>query len=187
MKIIKQIPATFIIIVIWGISFIIGLNVNIINKFANHGFNILENEYYRFVTGLFLHINFLHFLINMITLFLVGSFLEEQVGAIKYLFFSIFIGTISEIIFSWIYKDSISVGGSAIIFALIGLIFVYQLFKSEASKFHLGTWYGNWIVGYALLGNIPIFSNNISTLIIHLIALIMAFFIGYICVKVKIL
>ena len=187
MKIIKQQPGTFIIIGIWIIFFIIGLNVNIIDKFANHGLNILENEYYRFVTGLFLHINFLHLLINIIALFWVGFFLEKQVGAINYFLFSILVGTISEIIFSLIYKDSISIGGSPIVFALIGLILVYQLFKPEVPKFCLGTWYGNWIIGYTILGNIPIFSYNISTLTIHVISLIVAFLIGYICVKIKIM
>lgn len=63
------------------------------------------------------------------------------------------------------------IGGSPVVFALIGFILISQLMRKSLPRFQLGTWYGNWIVGYAVLGNLPFFSGNASTLIIHLMAL----------------
>lgn len=92
--------------------------------------------------------------------------------------FSLVSGEIANVIFSFIYPDSQSIGGSPVVFSLIALILVFQLLKKDAPEFKLKTTCGQWIVGYAILGNIPIFSGNISTLVVHAIAFFAAFILG---------
>ena len=92
-----------------------------------------------------------------------------------------------RIIFSMIYRESVSVGGSPIIFAMLGLLIAFQLQNKDVTRFTLETLQGKWIVGYAVLSNIPFFSGNISALLLHGISLLLAFLIGNIGLKLNII
>ena len=159
---------SYAIIAIWLFICIIGLKLNLVSGFANKGLSVIGGEYYRFLTALFVHNNFLHLLANVIAIYYAGSYLESHINPVKLLAFSLLIGVITELIFAAIYKESVSFGGSPIIFALIGLIVALNITKADTFQFQLGTRYGNWILGYAILANIPLFSDNfLSTLLIH--------------------
>ena len=56
------------------------------------------------------------------------------------------------------------IGGSPVVFALIGFILISQLMRKSLPRFQLGTWYGNWIVGYAVLGNFSFFPEMLPHL-----------------------
>lgn len=170
----------------WIASYILGIKMNCVEMLANRGMNVIENQYYRFFTGLLLHVNLFHLMVNVIAMYWVGTFLNGQISEWKLLIFSIVSGSAGNIIFSICYPDSTSIGGSPVIFAMIGLICALQLLRADMTRFQFGTAYGEWIVGYAILGNIPIFSKNISTLVIHMISFGAAFLFGAICVKIHI-
>ena len=53
------------------------------------------------------------------------------------------------------------------VFSLIALMAVLQVVRKDLPGFNLNTAYGQWIAGYAILSNIPVFSKNSSTLVIH--------------------
>ena len=164
-------------LILWIVVFVLSSRINITEILANKGINIIENEYYRFFTGLFVHVNVLHLVANVVTLYFVVDFLYGQVDSMKLLVFSAMVGIISNFIFSMIYRDSVSVGGSPIIFAMIGVLIALQLHSKDVARFTLDTLQGKWIVAYAILSNIPFFSGNISTLVIHGISLILSFII----------
>lgn len=169
----NKLKFSYVLMLLWVTIYILGFFTNIYSLFECKGINIVNGEYYRFFTGLLLHVNWLHLLVNIMAAYFVGVYLEDKVSRLKIALFSLIISIMTNIIFSIIYPDSMSIGGSPIIFALIGMIFSIQLFGTGISKFRLGTWYGNWIVAYAILANIPIFSKNISTLVIHAIAFVL--------------
>lgn len=176
------------LILLWLVICFICQKYDLVSVFFNKGIAIVGNEYYRFATALFLHNNFLHVLANAAALYFVGNYLEPQINPAKLLIFSMLIGIITEAVFSAIYKDSVSRGGSPIVFALIGLIIALQITKTDAFKFQLGTWYGNWILGYTILANIPLFSTSfVSTLIIHGFPLLLGIILGCMGVGMKIL
>lgn len=179
-----KIKGNYVIITVWIMVFLIGLKVNMEEMLICKGIDVIGSEYYRFITALFLHFNLLHLLANAFSLYYIGYFLEKQIRPIQFIIFSLLGGTISNIIFSVLYPNSSIIGGSPICFALIGLIVIYQIFKPESMRFRMGTWYGNWIVGYFFLGNIPIFSHNVSTLVIHMIALVIGMILGFLWVKI---
>lgn len=167
-------------IVVWILIFLVGMKINCTELLGNKGINTIQNEYYRFFTGLLVHVNFIHLIANSITLYLVVNFLYGQVSSIKILIFSFIVGILSNIFFSMIYRDSVSVGGSPIIFALLGLLIALQVKNKDLVIFSLDSLQGKWIVGYAILSNIPFFSGNISTLVIHVISFVIALILGYI-------
>lgn len=173
-------------IFIWTLTFIIGLRINCIDTLGNKGINIIQNEYYRFFSGLLVHGNLIHLIVNIITLYFSVNYLyEQQIDQIKLLVFSIIVGIGSNIIFSMIYRNSTSVGGSPIIFAMFGLILALQIMNKNVERFTLETLQTRWLLGYAILGNIPFFSKNISAFVIHFTAFMMAFVLG--CIGIKLL
>lgn len=174
-------------IIMWGIIYLLSFKVDCFKLLSSQGFNIIGNQYYRIFTGLLVHVNFFHLIINAVALYWVLYFLNKKISDIKLLIFSIITGLLTNIIFSMLYPNSQSIGGSPIVFSLIALIVVLRVFKKDLPRFNLNTAYGQWIVGYAILSNIPIFSNNISTLIIHSIAFFVAFILGIIGMKMNII
>lgn len=174
-------------IIVWIFIFLLGLKINFTDVLGNKGINIIQNEYYRFFTGLLLHVNIIHLLANVITIYFVVAFLFGQVNSLKLLLFSTVVGVFSNFLFSMIYRDSLSVGGSPIIFAMLGLLLVLQLLNKDIARFSLETLQAKWIIGYAILSNIPFFSGNISTFVLHIISFMIAVIFGFIGISLKLL
>ena len=73
------------------------------------------------------------------------------------------------------------------VFSLIALMAVLQVVRKDLPGFNLNTAYGQWIADYAILSNIPVFSKNSSTLVIHSIAFSVAFILGIIGIKINLI
>lgn len=174
-------------IVLWGAIYLVSWKVDCFLLFSNRGIQVIGNQYYRFLTGLFVHVNFFHFLINAVTVYCVFYFLGGKINEIKLLVFSIVAGCLTNVVFSILYPNSESVGGSPVVFGLLALLAVLQICSPDLLRFRWKTIYGQWIIGYAVLSNIPIFSKDGSTLTIHLIAFLLAFLLGFVGRKTEIL
>ncbi len=87
---------------------------------------IERKEYYRIFTSLFLHFGFEHLLNNMITLGVVGKYLEPIVGKVRFVliyFISGLIGSAVSVLPEWFKGDfAISAGASGAIFGLTGAL-----------------------------------------------------------------
>lgn len=83
---------------------------------------ILEGDYYRIVTSMFLHGGFLHLLFNMFSLFLFGPELEKFAGKVRFITIYFVSGIIGNIITLFAEPDYwyASVGASGAIFGMIG-------------------------------------------------------------------
>ena len=173
--------------ILWIAAFLIVGIADCKGLLCNKGLKIMNGEYYRVFTGLLLHVNWFHLLFNVVSVYFVCEYLEKIAGLsfLKLLVFSALVGTVANFIFSAIYTESTSVGGSPVVFALIGLICVLQICCRDLPRFQLGTWYGNWTLAVAILGNIPIFSGNISTLVVHGISFLIAVVLGLIATGLK--
>ncbi|MEM7821560.1 MAG: rhomboid family intramembrane serine protease [Candidatus Aenigmatarchaeota archaeon] len=110
--------------------FAISSNGFVINeKYAlEYGFsinNFLNGNYHTLITSFFLHADIYHLVFNMIALFFLGLSLESKVKKSRYLtayFLGGIIGNLSVFIPIFGYTtESISVGASAAISALVGL------------------------------------------------------------------
>ncbi|GLV58769.1 hypothetical protein KDH_55990 [Dictyobacter sp. S3.2.2.5] len=93
---------------------------------------ILQGQYWRFLTPLFLHANLLHVGLNMLNLVVLGTFLERLVGHLRFLLIYVITGIIS-IIASFVFApDVISVGASGAIFGLVGAYSIFVLVHRRA-------------------------------------------------------
>lgn len=175
-----ELKGTFICIIIWTCIFIMNKYLKLIDVLSSKGISNLGSAYYRLFTGALLHVNIMHLLANIFAMFWVGDFLEQPLGSMKMILFILCATFITNFIFSCLYKDATSViGGSVCVFACIGLIIALQIFKPDFPRFHLGTWYGNWILIYSIASNFPIMSfMNYTTVKIHIIALVTGILLG---------
>ncbi len=95
---------------------------------------ILQGQYWRFVTPIFLHANLLHLGLNMLNLAVLGVFLERLVGHIRFLLIYVTTGIVSIIASFYFMPQEISVGASGAIFGLVGAYSVFVLMHRRAYR-----------------------------------------------------
>lgn len=87
---------------------------------------ILEGEWWRFITPMFLHIGFLHLFMNTLALYYLGIVVEKIYGSPRFLFIYLVSG-ISGSIASFVFSSSISAGASGAIFGCFGALLYFGL------------------------------------------------------------
>ena len=123
---------TYLLILINVIAYVytyfIGDSKSIINAFAINGPAIRSGEYYRLITGMFLHGGIFHIIFNMYALYIIGSQLESFLGKIKYTIIYLLSG-ISGGLLSMLLAGSnvFSIGASGAIFGLMGALLYFGL------------------------------------------------------------
>lgn len=98
---------------------------------------ILNGEYWRFISPMFLHSNEIHLLVNCYSLYIVGSQVEKLFGHGKFIaiyFISGFIGCIASFAFS----TNASVGASGAIFGLLGAMLYFAMKRPSLLKSSFG-------------------------------------------------
>ena len=93
---------------------------------------ILQGQYWRFVTPIFLHANALHVGLNMFNLAVLGVFLERLLGHTRFLLVYLVTGIISIIASFYFAPQEISVGASGAIFGLVGIYSIFVLTHRRA-------------------------------------------------------
>jgi membrane associated rhomboid family serine protease len=114
----------------------------------NYLINSPNREWWRFVTPMFLHVNLIHLLINMYSLWILGPLVEKLYGSAKFVTFWILTG-IAGVVASYltvrpslatnalsrfIFKDHdvVSAGASGALFGLVGVLFIFGIkFRHE--------------------------------------------------------
>jgi len=106
------------------------------------------HQWWRFVTPMFLHVNLLHLIVNMYSLWIVGPYVEKLYGSAKFIVFWLLTGVAGVIasyltvrpalatgpIGAFIFKttDVPSAGASGALFGLVGVLFVFGIkFRHE--------------------------------------------------------
>lgn len=123
---------TYLLILINVIAYVytyfIGDSQSIIAAFAINGPAIRSGEYYRLITGMFLHGGIFHIIFNMYALYIIGSQLESFLGKIKYTIIYLLSG-ISGGLLSMLLAGSnvFSIGASGAIFGLMGALLYFGL------------------------------------------------------------
>ncbi|OCA86391.1 rhomboid family intramembrane serine protease [Bacillus sp. FJAT-27986] len=87
---------------------------------------IMEGEWWRFFTPIFLHIGFTHLILNTLSLYFVGVIVERIYGSLRFLviyFFAGFIGSVA----SFILMPNLSAGASGAIFGLLGALLLFGI------------------------------------------------------------
>ena len=133
---------TYFLIIVNVILFIVpilmGNYQQVLNWGCIQGPWIRNGEYYRLLTGIFLHGSIWHISFNCYALYVIGSQIESFMGKVKYLiiyFFSGIMGGLFSIIFGGI---NASIGASGAIFGLMGALvyfgYYYRVYLGNILK-----------------------------------------------------
>jgi rhomboid protease GluP len=107
-----------------------------------------QHQWWRFVTPMFLHVNLLHLIVNMYSLWIVGPYVEKLYGSAKFVVFWVVTGVGGVVgsyltvrpglaanpITGFIFRpyDTPSAGASGALFGLVGVLFVFGIkFRHE--------------------------------------------------------
>lgn len=126
-------------VIIYFASVLAGSYNEILSKFAISAPLIRGGQYYRLLTGCFLHGNIFHLAFNCYALYVIGTQMESYLGKAKYLIIYLFSG-ISGALFSMIFgsPNALSIGASGAIFGLMGSMvyfgFHYRVFLGNVIK-----------------------------------------------------
>lgn len=109
----------------------------------------VSHQWWRFVTPMFVHVNILHLMVNMYSLWVVGPYVERLYGSAKFVVFWVFTG-VAAVFASYLTvgvpsarlgplgrflfrpEDVPSAGASGALFGLVGVLFVFGIkFRHE--------------------------------------------------------
>ena len=107
-----------VLIFLFGIFF--GTRDFLINTFAVYGPFIREGDFYRLITGIFLHADILHLGFNMYSLYVIGSQIESFFGKTKFILIYLFSGLMGSLLSILLNGNVPSIGASGAIFGLLG-------------------------------------------------------------------
>ena len=87
---------------------------------------ILQGEWWRFITPIFIHIGFLHLALNSMALFYLGSSVERIYGSVRFFFIYLFAGFMG-VVASFVSTDTLSAGASGAIFGCLGALLYFGI------------------------------------------------------------
>lgn len=121
-------------------------------------FNVVHGEWYRLISSMFLHFNFEHILMNMLSLFIFGKIVESIIGSWRMLIIYIISGLYGNFVYLSFNTTTISVGASGAIFGLIGSIFVIMYLSKNFNKKMIG----QLLIALVVLIVFSLFMSNIN-------------------------
>ena len=139
------------------------------------------NEYYRFITSIFIHIGIMHMFFNGYALYVFGPQIERLMGAKKYLLFFLLTGiggNLATYIFNFV---SVSAGASGSLFGLFGA-FLYLVVRHPNMVTPQGKKSILQLLGINLLLTFAVPSISITA---HLGGLIIGFLLSFIFIRVN--
>jgi rhomboid protease GluP len=144
--------AIFIIMVFYGLDPMVPTAQELLDLGGNRRTEVLNGEYWRLLTSIFVHSGLAHLIVNLLLLGIVGYFLEDLIGKFK-LVTSFFISGIGANLASIIWYDNmVSIGASGAISGWCGLILMFTIFKiyteslRDLTKLFLGLLIGTIVV-----------------------------------------
>lgn len=126
---IKYPIVTYILVAINALLYLFPILTNtydtVLNNFCIYAPSIKSGQYYRLITGIFLHGNIIHLALNCYSLYVIGTQLESFLGKVKYLIVYLFSG-LSGALFSMMFNhNAASIGASGAIFGLLGSLLYF--------------------------------------------------------------
>jgi len=92
-------------------------------KYAMSSFSINISS---LITSIFLHVNIIHLIMNLIVLLIFGNRLEKKIGSINFLFIYLFSGIIGNWAQAVLVSNSFVIGASAALFGIMGALLMRE-------------------------------------------------------------
>jgi len=128
-------------IIFYLVPLLLGQDRSIISMYCVHGPSIRAGQYYRLLTGIFLHGSLWHLFFNCYALYVIGSQIENFLGKVKFSIIYLFSGIVGSL-FSMSFSGGVaSVGASGAIFGLMGALlyfgYYYRVYLGNVVKTQL--------------------------------------------------
>ena len=138
-----------------------------------------DREWWRLFLHMYLHAGVLHMLFNVFALLFAGKVVEMKIGSLRYLLLYHVIAVVNAIIMCLIFQDSTSVGASAGIFAMIGIVCVMKWKKDAVCNEMLKKGELIYIIVFSVLSLLL----GIESFITHFVAFLFGFVVGLLMQK----
>ncbi|MFC0299731.1 rhomboid family intramembrane serine protease [Virgibacillus soli] len=99
---------------------------NLIRFGAKYNPAIVDGEWWRIVSSMFIHIGFIHLFMNMLAIYYLGTLVERIYGSFRY-FAIYFLAGIGGGIASFAFTNNVSAGASGALFGLFGALLFFGL------------------------------------------------------------
>jgi membrane associated rhomboid family serine protease len=136
---------------------LLGHGADSVNQFnVPHFIGVAEGQYWRLITGGFLHASIIHIAFNMYLLWILGQMLEPAIGSVRFLavyFAALLAGSFGSLLLE---PQVITVGASGAIFGLMGFAF-FELRGRGIDPFQAGI---GWLIVLNLVLGLVL--NNVS-------------------------
>ena len=138
-----------------------------------------DGEWWRLFLHMYLHAGVLHMLFNIFSLLFVGKVVEKKMGSLPYLLLYHVIAVVNAIIMCLIFPDSISVGASAGIFGMIGIVCVMKWRKDAICNKSLKKGEFIYIIVFSVLSLLL----GLESFVTHLVAFVFGIIVGLLLEK----
>ncbi len=149
----------FIALLFYGLNIISPTPKELLEVGGIRKLEVLNGEYWRVFTSIFIHSGIMHLLMNFLALVLSGTLLENVLGSVKLIVSFIICGVLASFASIYWHDHTISVGASGAIFGLFGILLVFTIFKIYNTDMRKITWpllaiYGGISIFFIFLGGI---------------------------------
>jgi membrane associated rhomboid family serine protease len=130
-----EFPATYVLIALNVAAYLLVIATggggfsntgsSIVSDFGIQGLAVADGEWYRLLTGGFLHASLIHIGFNMFALWVIGRILEPGIGTPRFValyFASLFAGSFGAVLLSD--PETLTIGASGAVFGIFGALFV---------------------------------------------------------------
>ncbi len=138
-----------------------------------------DGEWWRLFLHIYLHSGVFHMLFNVFALLFAGKVVEKRMGSLPYLFLFNVIAIINAIIMCLIFPNSTSVGASAGIFGMIGIVCVMKWKKDAVCNENLKKGEFIYIIVYSVLSLLL----GLESFVTHFVAFVFGIIAGLLLQK----
>ncbi len=134
-----------------GLSILWGMNGEVLYRLgaSNPYAALILHQWYRVVTGMFLHIGIIHIGFNMMVLLDIGPIVEELYGSGRYLFVYIFTGAAGFALSTFFHPAA---GASGALMGLIGVLIAVTTKRSGEAMKAMRSRLISWVVSILVFG-----------------------------------
>ncbi len=138
-----------------------------------------DGEWWRLFLHMYLHAGVLHMFFNIFALLFAGKVVEKKIGGLSYLLLYHVIAVINAIIICLIFPDSASVGASASIFGMIGIMCVMKWKKDVVCNESLKKGELIYIIVFSVLSLLL----GLESFVTHFVAFVFGIIVGLLLEK----
>ena len=119
----------FVIMTFYGISIDAPTSIELLEFGGNRRAEVIDGEYWRLFTCIFVHAGIFHLFMNLFGLGLAGSFLDPIINRTQLILSFILCGVFASLASICWYENTVSVGASGGVFGWYGLVLAFSFFK----------------------------------------------------------